>query len=58
MENVDVSLLTQYGAIGVVLVYFIIKDYKASKWQQDFKNSLDKFNDTLLELKARLFTNE
>jgi hypothetical protein len=45
----DVSLLANYGALGTVLTYFIIKDHTTMK---DFRNTMQELKELILVMKA------
>lgn len=43
--------LVSYGALGVVTLYFIVKDFTVTK---ELRNALQDFRDVLLEMKGRV----
>lgn len=47
----DVNGLINYGAIGIVLAYFIWKDNATMK---DFRNSLDSLKEMIQMMKAEI----
>lgn len=49
----DVSALTNYGAMGIVLAYFIWKDNATMK---DFRNSLDALKEAVQIIKIEIET--
>lgn len=52
MENIEVvQSLASYGALGVVAIYFMIKDYTITK---EWKSALQEFTNVLHEIKGRI----
>ena len=52
LENIEVvQSLTSYGALGVVAIYFMVKDYTVTK---EWKTSLQEFTNILHEIKGRI----
>lgn len=57
-ETMTLEGLIQYGGIGIVLMYFLIKDWRSTKLLGEFKDSLDSFKEVLLRMEGRLAKDE